>query len=51
MNKTCFFLKYFDKEHNKEEINIIEKFIFLNFIDNNYINLTYDSNLYFLYFN
>ena len=41
MEKTCFFLKYFDKEPTKEEINIIEIVIFLNFIENNCIQKAY----------
>ena len=41
MYKTCFFLKYFDKEPTNEEINIIENAIFLDFIENNSINKAY----------
>jgi len=42
MSKTSFFLKYFDKEPTKEEINIFEKVIFLNFIDNHSIDNAYN---------
>jgi len=39
--KTCFFLKYSDKEPTNEEINIIENAIFLDFIENNSIHKAY----------
>ena len=42
MGNICFFLKYFNKEPVKEEINIIETIIFLNFFDNNNIENSYD---------